>query len=144
MTRPTLRLTTLCCAAAVLTLALAGCTGISVQRVKAPDLLDAWRASILDADELSPRSQQTLRQLDLDRLYLREPSLAYSRLQALAVRDAQPDYLFALAEMSYLFGRKAERWENPNAVAFYYFSAAYAYHYLFSNDALTPVPGPER
>jgi len=97
MTRPTLRLTTLCCAAAVLTLALAGCTGISVQRVKAPDLLDAWRASILDADELSPRSQQTLRQLDLDRLYLREPSLAYSRLQALAVRDAQPDYLFASA-----------------------------------------------
>jgi pimeloyl-ACP methyl ester carboxylesterase len=126
---------------------LAGCSGITVKRADPTGLLDAWRASLVEAGDLSPRTLQTLHQLNLDELYHRRPALAYARLQLLAESDPQPDSLFALAEMSYFLGHDAERWENPHAVAFYYFCAGYAYHYLFppgeSPDKATALAVPE-
>jgi pimeloyl-ACP methyl ester carboxylesterase len=113
-------------------LLLPACSSVTVRHIKAPDLLAEWRASILDADTLSARTRQTLRQLDLEQVYRQSPADAYARLQALADRDPQRDTLFALSEMSYFLGRQAERRSNPNAITFYYFSAGYAYHYLFS------------
>ena len=40
----------------------------------------------------------------------------------MAATAAQPDMLFALAEMSYVFGRQAEKEEDPEACADYYLS----------------------
>src|SRR5262249_10340861 len=135
-----------------LTLALAGCSyGIGVRRASAPPLLAAWKASLFEADELSPRTLQTLRRLDLANVYRRHPQDAYRRLPHLAVPDPQPDYLFALAEISYHLGRQAEKSEDCEAVAYYYFCAGYAYHFLFpaagGRGPLSVVknaePGPE-
>ena len=85
----------------------AGCSGIAVRKTaKAPDLLDAWKASVLAGDELSPRSFQTLRLLDLEHLYRRRPAEAVVQLHALALKDPQPDLLFALAEICYLQGKR--------------------------------------
>jgi pimeloyl-ACP methyl ester carboxylesterase len=111
---------------------LAGClSGIGVRRANTSPLLAAWRASFFEADELSPRTSQTLRRLDLAALYQRKPREAYVRLQQLAVDGPQPDLLFALAEISYHLGRDAERADDCEAVAHYYCCAGYAYHYLF-------------
>ena len=94
-----------------LALLAAGCSGIAVRKAaKAPDLLEAWKASVLAGDELSPRSLQTLRLLDLEPLYRRRPAEAVAALHALALQEPQPDLLFALAEMSYLQGKRAEKW----------------------------------
>ena len=121
--------------AGALVLAALGCgSGVSVRRAAGPGLFDAWRASASEAGELSPRTRQTLRRWDLERLYLHQPLEAYSRLRAQAVQDPQPDLLFALAEISYLLGREAEKAECGRACPFYYLSAGYAYHYLFADS----------
>jgi pimeloyl-ACP methyl ester carboxylesterase len=113
-------------------LVLAGCaSGISVRETDRSPLFAGWRASALSQSDLSPRTQQTLRQLDLVNLYRRNGRDAYDRLHRLAVADPQPDLLFALAEVSFQLGRDLEKREDCEAVAFYYLSAGYAYHYLF-------------
>src|SRR5206468_12352099 len=82
----------------LLLLTTLGCTyGISVKRAAGPDLLDAWRASVIGGDELSPRTMQTLRRWDLEQEYQRHPLKAYTRLQVAAVEHPDPDLLFALA-----------------------------------------------
>src|SRR5438046_9916442 len=101
--------------ALVLTAALVGCSGITVRRAGAPHLFDAWQASAGLAGELSPRSLLTLRRLDLEHHYLRSPADAIGRLHTLAVQDPQPEYLFALAAMSYLRRGDGEKRENGEA-----------------------------
>jgi pimeloyl-ACP methyl ester carboxylesterase len=118
----------------LLSVAVLGCSsGITVRSAAGPDLLTAWRASIAEADELSPRTRQTLRRWDLDGRFQERPAEAYACLQALATQDPQPDLLFALAEISFLLGRRAETRACSEACAYYYFSAGYAYHFLFDN-----------
>jgi pimeloyl-ACP methyl ester carboxylesterase len=123
--------------AGVLTAALAGCScGIGVRHVGEAPLLADLQASAIDNGELSPRTLQTLRQLDFDTLFHRSPSETVARLHTLALRDEQPEYLFALAELCYHLGRTAERHDDPEAVACYYLCAGYAYHYLFKSGPL--------
>jgi pimeloyl-ACP methyl ester carboxylesterase len=119
----------------VASLLIAGCNGVTVHRADPTGVLDAWRASLIGTDDLSPRTLQTLHQLDLDRVYRHSPADAFARLEALTVRDPQPDQVFALAELSYVLGQRAEKQKNPSAIAYYYFSAGYAYHYLFDYPA---------
>jgi pimeloyl-ACP methyl ester carboxylesterase len=119
---------------------LAGCASIRVDHVHQPALLDAWRASAVLRDELSPRSLQTLRQLDLAKLYEDKPDKAIVKLHEVVLRDPQPELVFTLAEMNYVSGRKAEKHDCARATACYYLCAGYAYHYLFDEP---PRPAPD-
>lgn len=132
----------LCLLIGVLALTLLSCRqGIGVRRVNQNSLLAAWQASMLhDGAGLSPRTLQTLRRLDLERLYVRHPDEAFTHLHQLAVSRAEPDVLFALAEMSYLMAADLEKQNNCEAIAYYYLCAGYAYHYLFGTHPLPPVP----
>src|SRR5439155_26323883 len=93
--------------------------------------LAAWHASVFDDGSASPRTQQTLRQLNLADLYAQHPEQVQSRLHAAAVEDPQPDYLFALADITYLLGRASEQPQPSEALVRYYLCAGYAYHFLF-------------
>ena len=108
-----------------------GCSGIGVKPGDMESLLGSFEFSLNPAGELSPRSQQTLRQLDLENLYLRQPYEAYDRLQLLVGDPAPPEMVFALSELAYQLAVQAERLRQPVALRYYYFSAGYAYHYLF-------------
>jgi pimeloyl-ACP methyl ester carboxylesterase len=110
-----------------------GCADISVERVKGPDRIDAWKQSVVLGEDLSPRTRQTLRRLDLEKLYRRDPDEATLWLHGWAVKDSQPDLLFALAEINYHRGREVEKWSCGDSVAFYYLCAGYAYHFIFDN-----------
>jgi pimeloyl-ACP methyl ester carboxylesterase len=133
------------CAAAA---ALAGCTsGITVRKVRDVPLLADMEASAVHTGELSSRTQEMLHRLDLDQSYRRQPVETLAQLQTLATTDPQPDYLFALAEISYQLGQKALRHEEHQAVAYYYLCAGYAYHYLFGPGVrgqvqASPPPAP--
>jgi pimeloyl-ACP methyl ester carboxylesterase len=129
------RLVRLALAAAVVFAAFPGCATVRVRRVGMPDLVEAWKASVGDSGELSVRSRQTLRCLDLEHVYDRKPAEAFARLHAEAVKSPQPELLFALAEISYLRGRDCERWNCGEAVGHYYLCAGYAYHFLFATAA---------
>jgi pimeloyl-ACP methyl ester carboxylesterase len=129
----------LCAACALAT--FTSCSTVSVRRVRAPELLDAWRASVLSAKDISPRTLQTLRQMDLETVYRRDSGEAVARLHDAALNDPQPDFLFALAEINYFRGRAAERHSCHEAVGYYYLCAGYAYHYLFATCRDEPMPG---
>lgn len=118
----------------LLTVALlaGGCGDVVIRRTSGPDLLDAWKSSAIKGNGLSPRTQQTLRRLDLDHLYDKQPEEAAARLHAEAVKNSQPDLLFALAEIHYVRARYAEKQSTGDSLCLYYFAAGYAYHYLFA------------
>jgi pimeloyl-ACP methyl ester carboxylesterase len=117
------------CALAVTAL---GCSyGITVRQASGPDLLLAWRASVNESGDLSPRTRQTLHRWDLDAAYQHSPSDALTRLQVLVVQHPQPDLLFALAEVSFLLAKQAEKKHSMQACGYYYLCAGYAYHFLF-------------
>jgi pimeloyl-ACP methyl ester carboxylesterase len=119
---------------------LAGCASIRVDHVHQPALLSAWRASAVLRDDVSPRTLQTLRQWNLDQEYEKSPDDAIAKLHAEVLRDPQPELVFALAEMNYVQGRKAEKHDCARATACYYRCAGYAYHYLFDEP---PRPAPD-
>jgi pimeloyl-ACP methyl ester carboxylesterase len=123
-------------------LCVAGCAEVTVHRTSNPGPLGDWRTSLMESDGLSARTAQTLRQLDLDRLYQDRPVEALSRLRSLTVKDPQPERVFALAEMSYDLGRKAEGDDKPDAVFFYYLSAGFAYRYLIPDSVAAPDAQP--
>jgi pimeloyl-ACP methyl ester carboxylesterase len=115
-------------ATSLLVATLVGCSSITVRRAQPAGPVE---------EELSPPSLQTLQQTALDGLYRSEPDAAFLRLQQLAREDPQPDRLLALAEMAYLGAIQEERWADRTALAMYYLSAGYTYHFLF------PGPAPE-
>lgn len=120
-------------AACAVALAVVGCSyGISVRRAAGDPLFGSLRASLTESDEPSERTRETLHRWDLDALYHREPLAAYVRLQEAAVAEPSADLLFALAEISLLEGRRAEK-QGGEACVFYYLCAGYAYHYLFDD-----------
>src|SRR5438876_637310 len=94
---------------ACLLLAALGCSyGITVRRTGGPDLSAAWRASLSETDEVSPRTLQTLRRWDLENEYRKRPLDAFAHLQEQAAQHPDPDLLFALAEFSHALGKAAE------------------------------------
>jgi pimeloyl-ACP methyl ester carboxylesterase len=115
-----------------------GCSSISVSPSSSPDLLEAWRASVVRHCRISPRTEQTLRQLDLTSTYDSDPDEAMAQLHAIALKEPLPDFLFALAEVNYLQGRKREAMQPQQAVGHYYLCAGYAYHYLFATADRKP------
>lgn len=123
--------------ASFLLLSILGCAEVTVHRSDNSELLDDWRNSVMEPGGLSARTLQTLHQLDLDHLYRDRPVEALSRLRALTVSDPRPERVFAIAEMSYDLGRKAEEDKKPDALFFYYLSAGFAYRYLI--PALPPT-----
>lgn len=120
----------LCLVVAAFTLVM-GCTGIGVRPADERTLFDNWVVSLNTGQDISPRSRQTLRQLDLENSYNDDPFKCYLKLIAATPNDAQPDQVFALAEMSYRFGRDSELQQQTFACQYYYLCAGYAYHYLF-------------
>jgi pimeloyl-ACP methyl ester carboxylesterase len=128
-------------AVSVLAAAALGCSfGIGVRPAPSPSLLDDLVSSIGDSDALSPRTQQTLRRLDLADLVQRHPDEARTRLHALAAVAPRPDFLFALTELSYHLGRQAEKQDHHRACMDYYLAAGYAFHFLFHATAGEPGP----
>jgi pimeloyl-ACP methyl ester carboxylesterase len=117
--------------AILLLAALPGCATIRVDRTHRSGLFAAWSASAVRSDELSPRTLQTLRQWDLADLYARSPDEAIGKLRDEVIAHHQPELVFALAEIHYVRGRKAEKHDCAHATADYYLCAGYAYHYLF-------------
>jgi pimeloyl-ACP methyl ester carboxylesterase len=132
----------LCTCLSSLLLIAAGCSGICVRKGHMGDVFQAWRASMSSGGNLSPRTAQTLRRWDLEKLYGKEPDEAIARLHSVAVHDPQPELLFALAETCYLRGKYAERWSCHDAVGHYYLCAGYAWHYLFATCTHPPSPSP--
>jgi pimeloyl-ACP methyl ester carboxylesterase len=114
--------------------ALPSCSTIKVVPATQREALFAsFKDNMIGDTTPAPRTMQTLRKYDLEKLYGEDVDETSARLLQQYKSEPAPDILYALAEISYLVGRKSERRKRPTeSLAAYYRAAGYAYHYLFA------------
>jgi pimeloyl-ACP methyl ester carboxylesterase len=109
-----------------------------VSPVHDPGQYSIQQSSALNSSEISSRSLQALRELDLEGIYWADRPTALQHLQARAEEDAAPEKLYTLAELAYLVGKETEHDNRGRSVPYYYLCAAYAYHYLLPANRNEP------
>ena len=120
----------------VLTVLAACAPPVSVVRIDPQKMQRSLNASAVTSDRLSETSRTLLRRRDLLTLFDRDPSAAITALQArLATGQADRRDLFALAEASYLIGKRG------GGRSWFLASAVYAFAYLFPEQG-APLPDP--
>lgn len=100
-----------------------------------PEARAELEACALDQNRLSDASREVLAVFDLRTLYDEDPRAALRALHAQALREPQRALVFALAEGSYLLGRRTRDREAFLA------AAVYAYRYLLGDEWAEP-PNP--
>ena len=97
----------------------------------------SWaQRTLANLDRASERTIETLRRYDLERRYRRDVDTTIAKLEAFARERMEPDVVYALAELSWLEGRRLDRWRKAAAIDHYLDAAAYAFDYLFDGDPL--------
>ncbi len=93
----------------------------------------AWQMSVAQLDKPSERTKETLRRFDVEDRYRRDPERAIATLENYARRGPEPELVYALAELSWIEGRRAEhKWRGgAEALKFYTDTVAYAFDFLF-------------
>lgn len=118
----------------VLLAVLPACASIRVvPATRSESLFASLKDNLIGERTPAPRTLQTLRKYDLERLYTGGDVLeTEERLLAQYKVEPAPDILYALAEIAFLAGRKAERHKHEASIIAYYRAAGYSYHYLFA------------
>jgi pimeloyl-ACP methyl ester carboxylesterase len=119
----------------LLVLLAAGCSLVRVETGPGPSVTAALRLTVPGDNGLSARTIQELYRRDLLALYPDSLDDLATRLHTDALTDPAPATLFALAEINYARGRKADRADDPRAALYFFRAAGYAYHFLFDPPA---------
>ena len=106
---------------------------ITILPSKGDRLHAAWQLSIAQLDKPSERTRETLRRFDVEDRYRRDPEQALATLENYARRGPEPELVYALAELSWIEGRRAEHKRRGGAEALNHYTdtVAYAFDYLF-------------
>lgn len=109
---------------------------IALQPSKGDRLHFAWQMSVAALDRPSERTLETLKRYDLDTRYRRDPETTLASLERYARRGPESELIYALAELSWIEGRRAEgrRRSGSSALDHYTDTVAYAFDYLFDPE----------
>ncbi|MCE5230392.1 hypothetical protein LLG95_12475 [bacterium] len=107
---------------------LACATPVGVKRTNEPAVYRAVTASALTGDVPSPFARQFLQRLALAEQFKRRPASAIEAIRCGLGGPDEHDRLFALAELSFIEGRRAHDQRHFMA------AAVYAYAFLFPGD----------
>jgi pimeloyl-ACP methyl ester carboxylesterase len=123
----------------VLASALVGWSDITIQPSRGDRATTALQRSISGIDRPSERTVETLRRYDLYDEYRRyvgreDGNLALLHMEKFAQKRAETEVVYALAELSWIEGKKLDRRRKPQAIDRFLDAAAYAYDYLFDPD----------
>ncbi len=118
---------------------LVGQPTITVSPSKADRTHSAWQMSLAGIDRPSERTVETLKRYDLEGRYRKDPDGALALLKKGARRTPEAELVYALAELSWIEGRRAETRRfasrrGTNALDHYVATVAYAFDYLFDPD----------
>jgi hypothetical protein len=117
--------------------ALLGWSDIEIQPSRGDRAAAAYR-SVATLDRPTERTVETLRRYNLERDYSRRfrPDVngVLLRIEKLAQQRAEPELVYALAELSWIEAKRLERHREPQALDRYLDTAAYAFHFLFDKD----------
>ncbi len=113
---------------------LASTPEIAVSPSRADHASAPWQASIGGMDRPGERTAETLKRYDVAWGYRRDPEKALDALERAARKSPEPELVFALAELSWIEGRRLERHRDPRALDRYLDAAAYAFDFLMDPD----------
>src|SRR4051812_40618593 len=87
-----------------------GWTDITVQPNRAVRAQGYYAPSVAGVDRPSARTEDTLTRYDLKGRFRSDPEATLARLEQNARQQPDPDLVFALAELSWIEGRRLDRW----------------------------------
>ncbi len=119
---------------AMLAVVALGASEITVQPGRGDRALASWQRSIGSLDRPGERTVETLKRYDLETRYRRDPDRAIAALERAAREQPQSDLVFALAELSWIDGRRLDRHRRPGALDRYLDTVAFAFDFLFDPD----------
>ena len=92
-------------------------------------------ASVAALDRPTERTVETLKRYrPRARSIAATSTTALLHIEKFAQRRAEPELVYALAELSWIEGKRLERWRKPQAIDRYLDAAAYACDFLFDPD----------
>lgn len=125
---------------AVLCALVAGCQSPHVVQVRAnrhESVFHDLQQNLVTAQGPSARTEQLLRRLDLSGKFRRDPLEVLALLDRECRAEPSPDIVFALAELSFLTGKRLQPLNKRVATSLYGATVAYAYFYLFDEEVGT-------
>jgi hypothetical protein len=132
--RPAPRL--LMCGALVLLLSLAGCRSLVHEVEKNGDRMAAWWSSTAQKPEqLTDQTWDLLRYWDLETRYLEKPEATVAYAAQMFYERPEREWAYALAELSFLAGKRKEAHTPAEAGEHYLNALSYAYYFLFGEPA---------
>ncbi len=115
-----------------------GWSEITVQPSRAARSGGYYARSVANLDRPSPRTEDTLTRYDLKGKFRADPDATLARLEQFARERPDADLVFALAELSWVEGRRLDRWRRASAIDRFIDTVAYAYDFLFDPDLADP------
>jgi hypothetical protein len=119
---------------ALLVATLCGLSDITISPARSDRSGSSFQRSLAGIDRPSERTLETLKRYDLEREYRRDVNGALMRLEKLARKTLQAELVYALAELSWIDGKRQDRWRRPQAIDRFLDAAAYAHDYLFEAE----------
>jgi hypothetical protein len=111
-----------------------GWQDIAVQPSRGDRSRASFQRSLSGLDRPSERTVETLKRFDVERRYRRDVDGALATLEQIARHHPEPELVFALAELSWIEGRRLDRWRKATAIDRYVDAVAYAFDFLFDPD----------
>jgi pimeloyl-ACP methyl ester carboxylesterase len=122
--------------------ALVGWSDIQIQPSRGDRATASYR-SVAALDRPTERTLETLKRYDLEREYRRDVNSTLLRIEKFAQKRPEAELVYALAELSWIEGRRLDRWRKPQALDRFLDAAAYSYDFLFDmNPVLAQGRGP--
>jgi len=119
-------------------IALAGCSTsryLTMRDVRENPLAASLQLLSQEGPKISVRTRRTLRRFDLEDDYQKDPSQCFALIRQRVDERPESDLIYALSELSYVEGKKAERLGRlSEALNHYGVSLTNSYDYLFNED----------
>jgi pimeloyl-ACP methyl ester carboxylesterase len=112
-------------------------TDIAIQPRRGERPFSILQRSLAGTDRPSERTTETLKRYELERRYRRDVNNTLISLEKLARRQPEAELVFALAELSWIEGRRLDRWRKPQSIDRLLDAVAYAHDYLFDPELAT-------
>ena len=107
---------------------------ITVQPARGDRAHASFVRGLANLDKPTERTHDTLKRFDLDKRFRRDPENALASLERIAKLQPESELVYALAELSWIEGRRLDRWRRSQALDRYIDAVAYAYDFLFDPD----------
>lgn len=107
---------------------------ISVQPSRADRTHASFHRSLSGLDRPSERTLETLKRFDVERRYSKDVAGALATLEKIARAHPEPEVVYALAELSWVEGKRLDRWRKAAAIDRFVDAVAYAYDFLSDPD----------